>query len=226
LQIYDKLWNDAVSAFERGEPQIDSYLSDKANDLRRGVTIIFRPSPSVGDAVVHFIRQLAGICPDQYFYRPEELHVTVLSIISGTEFWQREFGRVGDCRRIISDVMRRHRSFKINFRGITASPASVMIQGFPTGDGLAAIRDDLRMAFGQNGLGDMPDRRYKITGAHMTIMRFRKLCPDSKRLAAFLKESRERNFGESKIVNIQLTLADWYSSADTVQTLQEYRLMT
>ena len=226
MQIYEQLWDEAVRAFERGEPQIDSHLSDKGNDLRRGVTLIFRPSPFVRDAVANFTRQLGAVCADQYFYRPEELHVTVLSVISGTAFWQSEFERIADCRPIINDVLRYHRCFKIRFRGVTASPASVMIQGFPTDDGLAAIREDLRTAFTEKGLGDMPDRRYKIAGAHMTVMRFRKPCADCKGLLAFLKEHREMDFGESEVANIQLTLADWYSSAETIQTLEEYDFRT
>ncbi len=224
MEIYDTLWNDAISAFERGEPQIDPHLSDKAKDLRRGVTLVFRPSQSMRDAVAVFINRLAVICPGQYFYRPEELHVTVLSIISGTEHWRREIGRIVACRKAITEVLKNHHPFKIKFHGVTASPGTVMIQGFPADDSLAFLRDELRGAFTRNGLGDMLDRRYKITGAHMTIMRFRQPSSDLKPLISFLQENRETPFGESEVNRLQLIFNDWYASADTVRTLQEYHL--
>ncbi len=214
-----------MAAFEQGQPHIDPHLSDKANDLRRGVTLIFRPAPPVRNAVARFLGRLTTICPGQHIYRPEELHVTVLSIISGTEHWQRETERLDACRPLIREALARHRSFKINFHGVTASPGSVLIQGFPHGDALAAIRDDLRTAFIRNGLGDMLDRRYKISGAHMTAMRFGKSCADLKPLLTFLKASREIPFGETEVTNLQLIFNDWYASAEPVKVLEEYRLL-
>lgn len=77
--IYEKLWDDALHAFEQGQPQVDPHLSNKSNDSRRGVTLVIRPSQLVCDAVAAFIDRLAGVCSGQYYYRPEELHLTVLS---------------------------------------------------------------------------------------------------------------------------------------------------
>jgi 2'-5' RNA ligase len=222
--IYQRLWSEAVAAFEKGEHKIDPHLSDKANDRRRGVTLICRPSPSVRGAAANYIGRIAEACPGQHFYRPEELHITVLSIISGTELWEREMPRLDACRPVIGEVLGRCRPFKIHFRGVTASPDSVLVQGFPIGDGLAVIRYELRAAFARHGLGDMPDRRYKAATAHMTAMRFSKHCPDLKPLQSLLNASREVDFGESEISTIRLILGDWYGSADRVRTIEEYRL--
>lgn len=224
LEIYEKLWNEAVFAFERGEQKIDRHLPDKTGDLRCGVTLLLRPSAIVRDAVTDFMSRLARICPGQYFYKPQELHVTALSIISGTELWQREMDRFQKCRPIIGEVLKAQRPFKMKFHGVTASPDSILIQGFPLDDGLAAIRIALREAFARAGFADMLDRRYKVTAAHITIMRFCRPCADMKRLLAFLKEIRQTNFGECEIGKLQLILGDWYGSADRVRMLEEYQL--
>lgn len=222
MEIYEKLWNEAVAAFERGEVRIDPRLSDKAKDLRRGVTLVLRPSAAVREAVASFIGRLREICPEQYFYRPEEVHVTVLSIISGTELWQREIERMGECQRIIGNALKRGRAFQIKFQGVTATADSVMVQGFPVDDGLNVIRDSIRKAFGRAGLSDMLDRRYRVIGAHMTIMRFKNACGDLKGLLAFLKDNREINFGVCDVKSMELILSDWYASAETVRMLEEY----
>ena len=128
------------------------------------------------------------------------------------------------CRAIINEVLPRQRPFKICFRGVTASPNAVMIQGFPAGDGLNQLRDELRQAFAQNGLGGQLDRRYKITSAHMTVMRFSRLETDWQQLAALLAKNRTRDFGAMEVNRIQLIWGDWYASAKTVRILQEYQL--
>ncbi len=224
LEIYEQLWRAAATAFERGEQTIDVHLPDKARDSRRGVTLVFRPAIAVLDAVANFIGRLEAVCPGQYFYRREEMHVTVLSIFTMTELWREEMKRFEKCRHIIGDVLNGQRSFKVKFRGVTASPDSVMIQGFPIGEGLETIREALRHAFARAGFGDMPDRRYKVTAAHISIMRFCKPCADTKRLLAFLQESREMNFGECAVDRLELIWSDWYASADTVKVLENYWL--
>jgi 2'-5' RNA ligase len=224
LQIYQQLWTEAMGAFERGSPQIDPNVSGKENDLRRGVTLAFRPSPSVQVKVKNLLGRLAGVAPGQYFYRTEELHVTVLSIISGTELWRREIRQLAACRAVINDALLRQPSFKIHFQGVTASPGTVMIQGFPAGNALERVRDELRRAFTRNGLGDRLDRRYKITTAHMTIMRFGRPDADWKQLAALLAENRDTDFGEMEVNRLQLIWGDWYASANVARILQEYPL--
>ncbi len=224
MEIYEKLWNDAVSAFERGESKLDPHLPNKGGDVRRGVTLIFRPSADVRNAVRDFARRLAEICPGQYFYQPEELHVTVLSLITMTDLWKQEMERFQHCRPIIGDVLRTQHAFEIKFCGVTASSDSVLIQGFPADDGLQAIRSKLRNAFARTDFADMLDRRYKVTAAHMTLMRFCRPIPESNRLVAFLKENRQTNFGECGIDKLELIFGDWYASADKVEILEEYQL--
>ena len=224
-EIYDRLWNEAVSAFERGEPKLDPHLPEKTNDLRRGVTLVCRPCAGVRDRVAGFIKRLSAFCPGQYFYRPEELHVTVLCVITGTPLWREQMPRAEASIPLIEEALRRQPSFQIKFRGLTAAPDSVMIQGFPVGEGLTNIREAVREAFSRAEFGDMLDRRYKVTAAHITIMRFCKPDADLQPLLAFLKENRETNFGECEFKNIQLIFGDWYASANTVRTLKVYPLI-
>jgi 2'-5' RNA ligase len=223
-KVYEQLWHDAVSAFARGKPDMDPCLSDRRADSRRGVTLLARPSPPVRDKVKAYLERLARVFPEQYFYRPEELHVTVLSIISGTQSWRTEIRQLASYRAIIGAVLSRQRSFRIRFRGITASPGAVMFQGFPVDDGLARIRDGLRTAFAHAGFTRLLDRRYRISTAHITGLRFRQPGVDAERLVSLLEEGRQINFGETHVTNLELIWGDWYASANIVRTLQEYRL--
>lgn len=226
MELYEKLLQNAVTVLNRGEPQFDPHLLDRAGDLRRGLTIVVRPSPMVRDTVKDFIDRLTAICPGQHFYQPEELHVTVLSIISGTERWQKEMLQLDVYRAIIHNVLSKQRSFELKFKGVTATPSSVMIQGFPVSNQLDIIRDELRTAFARSGFSSQLDRRYKISAAHMTVMRFRQPKTDWKSLLALLEEGRNLYFGTMQVSHLQLIQADWYLSVDSVQLLDEYPLVS
>ena len=225
MEIYQQLWAAAASAFENGHPQIDPILSSRTTDLRRGVTLAFRPAAPVRAKIKNFLDQLARVAPGQHLYQPEEFHVTMLDIISGTESWREEMRQLAASRAVLDALLPRFHSFKIRFQGVTASPGTVMIQGFPAGEALNKMRETVRGAFRQSGLADRLDRRYRITTAHMTIMRFRRPEADWKRLAAWLTENRHTDFGGMEVNRIQLIWGDWYASADIARTLQEYRLL-
>ena len=223
-QIYDRLWDEAVPAFERNELEIDPHLRNKGQDLRRGLTLLCRPSQAVKDSIGTFLNELKVAAPSQYFYRPEEFHITVLAIIPGSEAWQEKFQHLAAYQRIIADVLKRHQKFSIGFQGVTASRGGVMIQGFPKDDTLAELRDKLREAMAQNNFGGQLDVRYKIQTAHITVMRFCEATADWKRVLELLKTNRATDFGEMRVENLELVLGNWYASADTARMIQRYSL--
>ncbi|MEI9865447.1 MAG: 2'-5' RNA ligase family protein [Limisphaerales bacterium] len=223
-QIYDRLWSEAVPAFERNELEIDPHLRNKDKDLRRGLTLLFRPSAVVRDSINAFLHELKNIAPDQYFYSPEEFHITVLAIIPGSESWEENFQHLSDYKNIINEVVKKHAPFSVRFQGVTASRGAVMIQGFPNDDTLAKIRDELREAMRQNNFGGQLDVRYKIQTAHITVMRFCEATADWKRVLELLKANRATDFGETCVENLELVLGDWYASADTARTIQRFSL--
>lgn len=168
-QTYERLWHEAVAAFERNDLELDRHLPDKSQDLRRGLALAFRPARMVQTSISTFLHELAAAAPGQYFYRPEEFHGTVLSIIPGSESWRDKIQHLAAYQAIAGEVLQRHRTFSITFRGVTAARGGVMIQGFPDDDTLAQIRDDLRAALRQNQLGEQLDIRYKINSASMPL---------------------------------------------------------
>jgi 2'-5' RNA ligase len=223
-RIYDQLWRKSTAALESNGLRIDLNLRKKPGDPRRGVTLAARPDAGVRNRVESFLRAAAVICPGQHFYQPAELHLTVLAVIPGSEFWRKDIHRLPACRKVLDEVLKDRRAFSVKFRGVTVSPEAVLIQGFPTDDGLARLRDDLRSALLAQGVGENLDRRYKITAAHLTVMRFAQPPADGKRLLDFLRAHRETDFGETRFRSLQLIWSDWCVSAGLVRTLREYAL--
>ena len=50
----------------------------------------------------------------------------------------------------------------------------------------------------------------------------RKADADWKHLLELLKANRMTDFGETSVTRLELIFGDWYASANTVRTLQEY----
>jgi len=223
-RIYDQLWRKTAAALKSGGLRVDPLLRGKTGDPRRGVTLVARPDAGVRNRVETFLREAAAICPGQHVYQPAELHVTVLAVIPGSESWREEIHRLPVCRTVLDEVLKNYRAFSVKFRGVTVSPEAVLVQGFPQGDALARLRDRLRSALRDRGVGENLDRRYRIAAAHLTVMRFSNPKADWKRLLDFLQAHRETDFGETRFQSLQLIWNDWCASAGVTHTLREYAL--
>jgi 2'-5' RNA ligase len=223
-RIYEQLWNQTGALLKSGRLRIDPRLQNKAGDGRRGVTLVARPDAAVRRRIGKFLREAAAICPRQHFYKPSEMHVTVMAIIAGSERWRDEIRLLPACRAALDRALKNWGTFRIDFHGITVSPDAVMIQGFPADDVLAGLREEIRDAFRKDGLGENLDRRYQTVTAHLTVMRFAEPEAEWQRLFDFLESHRETDFGRTHFRKLELVWSNWYASAGVVRVLQEYPL--
>ena len=133
---YDKLWQSAVAAFHSGEIQLDQQLVDRQNDQRRGFSLIIRPDRHVATRIFQFFGEIQALEPEQYYYQPQELHLTILSLFSATEHHEQHIPNIPVYASIFRSLFTTIRPFQIHFRGITASKGAVMVQGFPENDAI------------------------------------------------------------------------------------------
>ncbi|HEU5124618.1 MAG TPA: 2'-5' RNA ligase family protein [Verrucomicrobiae bacterium] len=221
---YEHLWNSALPAIRNGAIEIDPTLAKWIPDQRRGFTLIARPNLETQQHVQKFIDALKAIDPEQYYYPPNSLHVTVLSLFTATEAHERFSRRRKEYEAAVASAVAGTPSFEIQFNGITASPGAVMIQGFPRGEVLERLRECLRRTLQNPNLSDELDTRYRLITAHMTAVRFRAPLGDSHQYAEKLKAFRETTFGSSHIEILSLVQNDWYMSPQNLELLSDYPL--
>ena len=224
-QIYDQLWDQALARFADGEAQIDQQLIHREADRRTGITLIARPGAEVVERIGQLAAELRAIEPEQYFYQPDELHVTVMTLVSASDSFDLRRAPIATYHAALGQLFRRAYQFSIRFRGLTASPSAVLIQGFVDNHYLNQLREAIRQELGHAGLADHLDVRYRIATAHCTTMRFRARPRDLPRLVRQLRAARERNFGSATIDRIDFVANDWYMARDRVQLLASYRLV-
>lgn len=220
---YNQLWERSLASFREGRFDCDPYLRGK-EDRRYGLTLRAVPPRPVKADVVTALSDIQSVAPEQYYYPAADLHITLLSVISCYAGFTLGGISPGAYADIIQRAIENVAPFRIRFRGVTASPSCIMVQGFPEGDQLKRLRDALRRAFAASGLEHTIDQRYELQTAHMTVIRFRQ-PPDHAR--AFVEKVgvyRDHDFGDRMIDELELVGNDWYQRAEKVEMVRRFCL--
>jgi 2'-5' RNA ligase len=222
-QHYDQMWMQASSLFESGNFECDAFLHTPT-DRRRGVTLLARPPLPVATRIQQMLDELQSSEPRQYYYPTSDIHLTILSIISCYEGFTLDLISPQAYIEIITEALRNHPPFGINFEGITASPSCLMIQGFLNGNQLNQLRDDLRVCFKKSDLQHSIDKRYSLQTAHSTVVRFQ--IPPQQPLDWLekIKKYRSYDFGTFEINELELVYNDWYQKAEHTVSLAKFSL--
>ncbi|WP_316827614.1 2'-5' RNA ligase family protein [Pedobacter miscanthi] len=219
---YNKLYKDSIAKIANGDYEIDP-LIDSNTDQRFGITLVIRPDAATNHRIQHFLKEAKAIEPDQYYYQNADIHITLMSIISCYDGFDLKDIHVEDYVKLTQQVLTRHKSFKIQFKGLTASPSCILIQGFLT-DTLNEIRDDLRATFKKSDLQQSIDKRYTIQTAHATVIRFRSELKNKDALINLIEKNRDADFGTFEIKEIELVYNDWYQRERDVKKLHTFSL--
>jgi hypothetical protein len=86
------------------------------------------------------------------------------------------------------------------------------------------MRNNLREKFKIGTLYNSIDSRYKIETAHCTVLRFIKELINMKVFIDFLKENRDKYFGNTLVSEIELVYTDWYHKEENVRELHKFKL--
>ena len=168
------------------------------------------------------VDELKAIVPGQHVYRPDELHVTLLSLISAAADFDLDAVPLDDYRAVLGELFAQVPPFTIRFTGVTASPDTVFVCG--QSDTLNALRDRLRDDLTRAGLGETLDRRYRIVTSHSTVLRFQSQPDHLPELVRYLAARRAHEVGAFGVEMVEFTFNDWYMSHDVVRVLDTYRL--
>ncbi len=220
---YSKLYQTSILKIESNSYDVDK-LIDSDNDKRFGITLLLRPDNSVKGNIQKFLSELRVVEPNQYFYPESDLHLTVMSIISCYDGFNLNQIKIEDYIETIKKSIMGIGSFKIEFRGLTASPSCLMIQGFIKNNTLNQIRDNLRVDFKNTNLEQSLDKRYAIQTAHSTIFRLKERIENKERFLDIVKKYRDYYFGTFTVDSLILVYNDWYQRKEFVKELYRFEL--
>lgn len=222
--VYDRLWDDALASFRAGAVEIDPLLNDRAADDRRGLTLAARFDAATRGRLSALLDDLRTLAPEQHIYRPDELHITVLSVVTTVPGFDPARAPVEAYRALFGEVFAAAAPFTLHLRGLTASRCCVLICGYSADGALNALRNRLRAALRAANLYDGLELRYRITAAHATALRFQALPARLGALAAYIAVHRDTDYGACQVASVEFVVNDWFMSHDRVQVLARYPL--
>ena len=218
---YKKLYHDSIDKISSDNYHIDT-LIDSKNDRRFGLTLIIRPSNEIKTKIQDFLKNFKEIEPNQYYYPNSDIHITVMSIISCYSDFDMSKIDVQKYIDLTEKCLLKGIDLNITFKGITASPSGVMVQGFMNNNELNDIRNRLRKAFKNSNVEQSLDKRYLIQTAHSTIIRFRKELSQKEKFLELLDNSINYDFGTFKVNKFELVYNDWYQREQYVKKIHEF----
>ncbi|MBU4263353.1 MAG: hypothetical protein KKC76_15965 [Proteobacteria bacterium] len=220
--IYRDLCEHGNHALQEQTIQIAPFLDDLKNDLRRGLTLIVRPSPQVARQLTAVNEYLSKVAPCHFYYESSRFHFTIISLITACETFDVKKIPLELYERTIREVLTLFSPFEVEFMGVGATPNSIIAKGFPVGGTLEAIREMLRYRLRAAGLGQGLDERYRSRGAHITLARFK--AQEGSEMIACLDKNCEVSLGRMCVQQAQLVVNDFYMSPEKATVVAEIGL--
>ncbi|MGC1632515.1 MAG: 2'-5' RNA ligase family protein [Gelidibacter sp.] len=220
---YNQLYKDSISKIASDHYEIDPLISSDQDD-RFGLSLIIRPSVAIKNEIHKFLNELNRIAPHQYYYPNSDLHITVISVISCYSGLQLAQIKVPEYIKLIEKCLKNQKPLTLSFKGITASPSCIMIQGFINDDSLNLLRNRLRRAFKNSDLEQSMDKRYLIQTAHATVFRFKEKLDEKEKFLEIIEKYRDYDFGTLEVDDIELVYNNWYLQERFVDKLHHFKI--
>lgn len=220
---YTQLYKTSIKQVASDMYEID-HLIHFEQDNRYGLSLVIKPTEAVKRNIQKFLNELNSVAPNQYYYPNSDLHITVLSIISCYAGFDMAAINVSDYIALIKKNLNKMPKMNISFKGITASPSCIMIQGFFDDTSLNDLRDSLRADFKSSDLQQSMDERYVIHTAHATVCRFSHPLQEKKKFLEIVEKYRDYNFGTFEVNTLDLMYNDWYHRERLSTKLHEFDL--
>lgn len=165
-----------------------------ASKVEPNYTILAIPNAEVIKQTQEFITELKNIDPGQYYYAPQQLHITILGGLT-MNLSPEEF--VARTRPVLA-------KYKVKFQivGLGSNQNSSSALAYPDRFSLHNLREELRHAVGQKGTPyDIHLSRYEYMG-WMNYMRYLKTPKEE--LLTTLRNNEDRFFGALPLPTLEL----------------------
>lgn len=218
---YNSLYQNAIEKIKSDNYAVDP-LIDSTKDNRFGITLLIRPPDKVKNEIQKFLNELKALEANQYYYANTDIHITILSIISCYNGFKLKDINISEYNTLIKQSLLDIENIEIQFKGLTASPSCLLIQGFMKNESLNNLRNTLREKFKNSTLQQSIDKRYAIQTAHSTVVRFREKFTNKSEFLNIMEKYKSHDFGTFKVNKIELVYNDWYQRAKFVEKLSEF----
>lgn len=222
--IYDKIWQNAKPKIQKQELELDPYQSKGLADPRRGLTLLIDFETVATPEILELLKAAQKIEPNQPWYTKENLHLSLYSLIDFVDQDEKKnlsLELLQKYQNVILEAIKDFPPFEVIFKGITAGPGAVLVQGFSDGC-LQKLRDRINQALLKHNL---PLYNRTILN-HISILRYSKPITDPSIFCDFIEANRDKPLGKVFVKTVKFVKNDWYNSPDKTRLIKEYDLVS
>ena len=224
-QAYSEIESKFRDCCVDGKVAVDEFLAHPKKDIRRGMSLIIRPSAEISERIIAMQGRLGPLLGDQYFYPAGDLHMTVYSAIPvGASASFHALDLPAYASAVKRTVVRSSAPFTLRFAGISASDQAILVKGYPCDDQLRRLQDDILEEFQAMGFEFGAKRRFRNESAHITFARFARQVPNLPALRQALSDLQDFEFGKMTARELQLFENDWYLRPNSLKEFGRFTL--
>lgn len=218
-KIYQSIYDNNINKIRNANINIDNFLRGVEIDDRRGISLIIpcdrlEWTKKVYDAI-------HKICPEQYIYPGEDLHITVFDYIPGTAGFNYSKDQGVLYSHITEKILKNQEMIDIAFKGLVFSDSAGLITGYDSFK-LVKLREKIRHELTAQNV--VFKERYTSKTAHITFMRFIRKLQNHQGFLDLIEKYRFYNFGSSLVNEFHLVEHDWYNRSESLRLIKIFKL--
>lgn len=151
------------------DPILAGLVAGTRRDRRHGANVIARPPAAVIEHVVHLQDSLRAYEPNQYYYPPDDLHVTLLTVRSGRTAAEADTV-AATLRELLPGLAATSGPLELDTALLAFDAQGCALNFLPSSSRLQSFRQRLRAGLAERGIA--VDLRYPPRSAHVTFLRY------------------------------------------------------
>ena len=199
--LYNNINQQGMSPIRNHQEQLDSNLLNPDKDMRRGLTLTASLSAHVSRNIMFCLQKLAAIEPNQYFYPPTDLHITIIDLIAASSDFSLSTFEEEKYKNVVGPI-------HWQLAGMITSSGALLVKGYYSAE-LSTLRNALRKELPLHDL--LLKERYPTISGHVTVARYTSPIQQVDCFLKTLEEFKSINFGQVTTSSLDLVVHDWYN---------------
>lgn len=167
--LYNNINQQGMSAIRNHQEQLDSNLLDPDKDMRRGLTLTASLPAHVSRNIMFCLQKLAAIEPNQYFYPPADLHITIIDLIAASSNFSLSTFEEEKYKNVVGQIISQIEPIHWQLAGMITSSGALLVKGYYSAE-LSTLRNQLRQELPLHNL--LLKERYPTISGHVTVARY------------------------------------------------------
>lgn len=224
IAVYDRLRQTAMRQLARGDVNTDACLYHIDEDKRLGQSLITRPDKHLASRIDKVVDLFREVEPDQYYYAPEQLHMTIQSIFTATEKYGIMAKEIHGLKDLIGTSLSRIGEFQVLLEGLSPVPDGIIVKGYSQDSALNTVRSELKERLRALVIDPGAIERYPSKTIHLTVVRYKRQLQNKSGVVDLLEKYKDYRFGIYTVQQLYWVKMDWYLTPGKTEILGEFRL--